>query len=144
MDWTTHFIKPKPGATETDLKVLETALGFPVPTELRSLLSAVGGGVFEPHLLVRDDGWEYGFHTLVGGTKEIQSAYQRFVGEKKLIAPEHIPFARNAGGDIYTVHRNSGAVWFWPMDGEATPQEVIGSIEQLLQELQSDEEDEAE
>lgn len=140
-DWAVHIDRATPALADHELSLTEEQLGLPLPGELRVLYGAVGTGVFKRQNVFAADDFEYNLFALlnarpsIDGPSELVDHYRSLVLEKRLVKDNHVPFAVGAGGDVFTVSRADGSVWFWPMDGEPSPRQVARSVRLLLESL---------
>lgn len=126
MDFRTSY----PAPDESSLRVLEDALGVPLPADYRAWLQDNGGGVTEDDLKYGTDDLsvEERTHPVVTiffglgvADRELDLGGARGVCDRRL-PPEVTPIATNDAGDLVCLAlagEHAGSVWSWAHEEES-------------------------
>ncbi|PTQ58804.1 SMI1/KNR4 family protein SUKH-1 [Sphingomonas sp. PP-CE-3G-477] len=105
-----------------DVTAAERQLGFALPPHLVALCLHQNGGMPDRSWLISPDGMEEQVDCFLpikpqsgADRRGIVDTYQQMTGEG-LLPTMSVPFAQDAGGNLYLLDRVTGRVWFMPMD----------------------------
>lgn len=134
-----------PGLSPEELNALEHIVG-PLPAELRSFYRVSNGGVPEKRYFEDDEGFERGIESILSALHRtyehevlLEEYYEEMVNRRGSLSSEYVPFARNAGDDLYVMHRETGGVFFFAHDVPNAPlQHVADSLQEILDRAQTE------
>jgi hypothetical protein len=132
--------------TEADLAAVEREVG-PFPEDLRNHYLRFNGGQPTASYLEDDSGAERDIEAfltvlfpIVPRDLTLENYYRLIVLERKELARNYLPFARNGGDDLYVIERDSGRISFWAHDIPGEPlKPVAKSLSDLFAKLQTEE-----
>lgn len=126
-----------------DLPKVEKALGFPLPESLKAHYLKYNGGQPKRTWIVTEDGDEYTInyffpmvHTSEESPMTVEDYYEQLVTKKKLLPKNLIPFADDDGGDLYTMDKDTGEIYYYAMDTKdpkKAKRHVADTLENFLQ-----------
>ena len=139
-----------PKLTDSDLDAVESAIGQPLPTELRELYRRYNGGRPERRCFYDEKGGEHAIHGFLimrhrrsAVTPLFEETLER-LKSKSLIPSALLPIATNEGGDYYVLNIDDGKISFLSMDYATEParalRHVANSLKEFLDEMITDDE----
>ena len=99
-----QFLECGPAATESDIKELETRLGFAVPSGIRTLLLTANGGRPSPRIFGGIKGTDVSeCLALRDGRGSLWWTYELLAKKQKSIPAHFLPFAVDSFGNTFLV-----------------------------------------
>jgi cell wall assembly regulator SMI1 len=134
-----------PPLSDRDLDEAAARIGLALPASLRAQYKVADGGRPTKRYFLDADGNDYEVNALrrvkhrVPGVPLLAETYEMLVQRKQLMPRHFIPFGSDSGGDLYCIHANTGAIFFWaadryePGEPESALSEIAPSLEAFLE-----------
>jgi|SRR5215475_132511 len=132
------FLSSGPTLTESDIIELERNLGYTLPAQLREFYLRHNGGYTKENIYIDEEGDDYeiqNFLQIGTGETSLPETIKRLTGQRHLLKPDMVPFARESGGNLYCISLDSGAVWVWSAEDVEDSTDAYSLIANSLNEF---------